>query len=188
MKRKGGFTIAELSIVIAVIAILAIIVVAAYGNYQQRTRDSIRKSDLQQIAAALKSYLTWNGNYTTSCGNGGDGFIGVSSADGSVSTVGLSGSYAANSVVSCLQSAGYLRPQDGTDPSGCRYNSGGTCGGNPVKAYMKETCQVNGKTTVYLLAYLETGTANNSTIDNLCSPAGKTWGTTYGMNYYISLQ
>lgn len=186
MKRwrlsDSGFTLVELATVIAVIGILVTIVIVTYGNWQQRTRDSQRKSDLEQIATAVKGYVTWNGNFVTSCGNSGDGFIGAASTD----TTAGAGPYASSSVISCLRSSGYLKPTDGVDPSGCRFNSGGSCGsGNPTKAYMKATCMVNGVQTVYLMAYLETGTANNSTIDALC---GKGWGTAYGMNYYITMR
>ncbi|MCA9336117.1 prepilin-type N-terminal cleavage/methylation domain-containing protein, partial [Candidatus Saccharibacteria bacterium] len=44
--KKTGFTIVELLIVIVVIAILAAITIVAYNGIQQRSRDSIRKSDL----------------------------------------------------------------------------------------------------------------------------------------------
>ncbi|MCA9336234.1 prepilin-type N-terminal cleavage/methylation domain-containing protein, partial [Candidatus Saccharibacteria bacterium] len=44
--RLSGFTIVELLIVIVVLAILAAITIVAYNGIQQRSRDSIRKSDL----------------------------------------------------------------------------------------------------------------------------------------------
>lgn len=183
-KHRLGFTVAELLVAIAVIAILASIVIVAYGGYQMRTRDNVRKSDVQMIASAVKNYATWNNSYveTASCGNNGDGFIGATSAD----TGAGAGPYAATSVISCLQSAGTLKSGDGIDPSTCRYNSGGSCGsGNPTKAYMKATCTVSSVKHVYILTYLETGAANNATIDALCS---KSWGTTYGMNYYVEVR
>lgn len=183
-QQQQGFTVVELLVAIAVIGILATIVIVTYGNYQQRTRDNERKSDVQTIASAVKSYATWNNTYveSASCGNNGDGFIGATSGDAGAGA----GPYAATSVIGCLQTAGSLKSGDGIDPSSCRFNSGGTCGaGNPTKAYMKATCMVGSVKKVYIMAYLETAAANNATIDPLC---GKNWGTTYGMNYYLEVR
>lgn len=186
--NKRGFTIIEVLVIVVVISILVSVVVVGYGNYQANNRDSERKSDLQQIAAALKSYATWKNDFIevgSGCGssNNGEGFIAASSADAGAP-------YAANSIATCLVNAGYLKSvTEGTDPSGCTYGSGGACGSQatpPVRAYMKVTCTPAGKPkTTYLLAYLETQAANNAVIDPICS---KSWGTTYGMNYYITVQ
>ena len=183
-QHHQGFTVVELIVAIAVIAVLATIVIITYGNYQQRTRDNVRKSNVQTIASAVKSYATWNNSFVESatCGNNGDGFMGATSSDAGAGA----GPYAATSVIGCLQAAGALDSGDGIDPSTCRYNSGGTCGtGNPTKAYMKTTCMVGSVKKAYILAYLETTAANNATIDALC---GEGWGTTYGMNYYVEVR
>ncbi len=50
-----GFSLIELMIVVAVIAILAVIGVSIYGNVQKTARDSRRKADIDAIAAALES-------------------------------------------------------------------------------------------------------------------------------------
>lgn len=183
-RRRPGFTLAELAIVIVVMGVLAGIVTAIYGGYQKQYRDNVRKSNLVTLASAFKSYVTWQGSFVetgSGCGSSGngDGWLVVSSAD-------MTG-YGANSIAGCLVNAGYLKTvKEVTDPSGCKYNSGGSCGsGNPTRAYMKMTCSPNGIKTTYLLAYLETQPANNATIDALC---GKGWGTAYGMNYYVQVQ
>lgn len=184
VRRRSGFTLAELSIVIVVMGVLATIITAIYGGYQKQYRDNVRKSNLTTLASAFKSYATWQGSFVESgsgCGYGGngDGWLDATSSD--------SASYSANSIAKCLVNAGYLKTvTEVTDPSGCKLNSGGACGsGNPTKAYMKATCTVGGIKTVYLMAYLESQPANNATIDALC---GKNWGTTYGMNYYVQVQ
>lgn len=68
-KNNSGFTIVEILIVIAMIAILATIIVVAYNGTQQCARDSVRKSDIHAITAALENYYTINGKYPTSSGS-----------------------------------------------------------------------------------------------------------------------
>jgi prepilin-type N-terminal cleavage/methylation domain-containing protein len=59
-----GFTIVELLVVIVVIAILAAITIVAYNGIQARSRDSIRKSDIDALAKALELHYIDNGSYT----------------------------------------------------------------------------------------------------------------------------
>ncbi len=62
-QRKHAFTIAELLIVIVVIAILATIGIASYTIYQKHARDTRRESSAQAIAEALEKYYEQNGEY-----------------------------------------------------------------------------------------------------------------------------
>ena len=189
--KTVGFTVVELLITLVIIAILVSIVIVSYGTYQERTRDAERKSDMQQLATALKTNLTWNGDFIESgsnCGSGGngEGWISLSSAE--VTTY-------MNSIEQCLIDRGLLDAGEATDPTGCKRNSGGICGGNPTRAYMKMHCTVNGVKRAYVMASLETMPANNAALDSLCTTASgctvgcttATWGTSYGMNYYIEV-
>jgi prepilin-type N-terminal cleavage/methylation domain-containing protein len=189
--KKDGFTLVELAIVIAVIAILALIVLVAYPGYQQRNRDNVRKSDMQQLSAAISTYAIQKNNFVetaSGCGIAGDGngWLSATTADW--------GTYSAKSIIGCLQDAKVLKAGDFIDPSGCVRDSGGACGtsgGAPVPAYMKVTCAKSGVKTTYLLAYLETQPRIDATIDALCDAgtapgfASTNWGTMYGMNYYV---
>lgn len=189
--KKDGFTLVELAIVIAVIAILALIVLVAYPGYQQRNRDNVRKSDMQQLSAAIGTYAIQKNNFVetaSGCGIAGDGngWLSATTADW--------GTYSAKSIIGCLQDAKVLKAGDFIDPSGCVRDSGGACGtsgGTPVPAYMKVTCAKSGVKTTYLLAYLETQPRIDATIDALCDAgtapgfASTNWGTMYGMNYYV---
>jgi type IV pilus assembly protein PilE len=68
MNKKRGFTLIELMIVVAIIAILAAI---AYPSYQGAIRDSRRgmaQADLVELASDLERYYTTNNSYT---GGGG---------------------------------------------------------------------------------------------------------------------
>lgn len=58
-----GFTIIELVVVIAIIAILAAIVLVNINGFLMKGRDAKRKADLHNLSVALKSYYAANGSY-----------------------------------------------------------------------------------------------------------------------------
>jgi len=58
---KPGFTVVELIIVIAVVAILLAITVIAYNNVQKNAADKAMKSDLQQVSAEMQRSQLRNG-------------------------------------------------------------------------------------------------------------------------------
>lgn len=57
IKQRKGFTLIEILIVCAVIAVLAGITVLFSGPSRMKARDSRRLSDITQIQAALESYF-----------------------------------------------------------------------------------------------------------------------------------
>jgi type IV pilus assembly protein PilE len=61
-----GFTLTELMIVAAIIAILAAVVVPGYSSYVTRAKRSAAKASLLQTAQAMERWYTANGNYGTS--------------------------------------------------------------------------------------------------------------------------
>lgn len=66
MRKKAGFTLVELLIVIVVIAILAAIAVVAYNGIQNRARESGIASGLTDAKKKLAIYQVDNGNYPAS--------------------------------------------------------------------------------------------------------------------------
>lgn len=69
-KKRVGFTIVELMIVIVVIGILASITIVAYNGIQARARDVTRKSDISNLADLIEIYATkHNGQYPLSSGS-----------------------------------------------------------------------------------------------------------------------
>ena len=61
--RSAGFTIIELLIVIVVIGILAGLVLNAFGNIQERARDTERQNDINTMHTQLELYYTENSAY-----------------------------------------------------------------------------------------------------------------------------
>lgn len=58
-----GFTLVELMVSIAIVAILATIGTVYYGQTRATARDGIRKADLQSVRTALEVYKQANGRY-----------------------------------------------------------------------------------------------------------------------------
>jgi len=55
--RKGGFTLIEMLVVIAIIAILTGIIITGLVGSKAKARDAKRASDLSQIALAIEQYF-----------------------------------------------------------------------------------------------------------------------------------
>ncbi len=62
-KEQKGFTLIEILIVVAIIAILASVVLVGLGPTQKEGRDSRRISDLSEVQNALELYYNHCGNY-----------------------------------------------------------------------------------------------------------------------------
>lgn len=60
MPKKSGFTLIELLVVISIIGILATLVAANLNSARSRARDAERKSDLRNIATAIRLYMNDN--------------------------------------------------------------------------------------------------------------------------------
>jgi len=58
--QKFGFTLIELLVVISIIGILASLTLVSYSGAQKQTRDTQRKSDLNQYRNALENYAAAN--------------------------------------------------------------------------------------------------------------------------------
>lgn len=73
--KTRGFTIVELAVVIAVIALLATVSVVGYSAWQRDIAKDVLKSDLTTAATQLKNDLNWNNTYPENeeAANGGKG-------------------------------------------------------------------------------------------------------------------
>jgi general secretion pathway protein G len=63
LKPKHGFTLIELLVVIAIIGVLVTVGTVSYQRASKLSRDTRRKTDLEQIRQALETYRSENGTY-----------------------------------------------------------------------------------------------------------------------------
>ena len=75
--QKKGFTLIEILIVVAIIAILASVVLVGLGPTQQAGRDARRISDLSEAKNGLELYYNKCGNYPGTGGTCAAGTAGV---------------------------------------------------------------------------------------------------------------
>ena len=75
--NKKGFTFVELLVVITIIALLSTAAVVSYRSANKKARDNKRKSDLEQVRAALEMYRADEGVYPS--GNWASMISGLSS-------------------------------------------------------------------------------------------------------------
>ena len=61
--RKRGFTIIELIVVSALIAILATLIISSAGKHRMEARDRVRAADIDKIRIALEQYRLACGEY-----------------------------------------------------------------------------------------------------------------------------
>ena len=54
--KKFGFTLVELLVVMAIMAILTVVVTSSFKTVQIKARDSRRKNDLSSLSKALTMY------------------------------------------------------------------------------------------------------------------------------------
>jgi type IV pilus assembly protein PilA len=65
-KTKGGFTLIELMIVIAIIGILAAIAIPQFSAYRARSFNAAASADLRHLATTQEAYYVDHSEYTTS--------------------------------------------------------------------------------------------------------------------------
>ena len=62
-KNNKGFTLIELLVTMTIIAVLAGLSLISFDSARKSSRDSKRKTDLEQMRAALEMYRADNGSY-----------------------------------------------------------------------------------------------------------------------------
>lgn len=73
MKSKAGFTLVELLIVMAIVAILGVIAVPGYRNYVVGARQNSAQQALLRMAGAMENCYSMNQTYVGCFGTGNSG-------------------------------------------------------------------------------------------------------------------
>ncbi len=79
MKRHAGFTLVELMITVAIMALIAAIAIPSYTGYMTRARRSGAEQLIMQIASKEQQYIVDARSYIATIGTGG---LNITSQDG----------------------------------------------------------------------------------------------------------
>ncbi len=63
ISQRRGFTMVELTIAVAIIALLSSVVLVSMSSTRARGRDSRREADIREISSAMNIYYQANGQY-----------------------------------------------------------------------------------------------------------------------------
>ncbi len=63
MKIKKAFTLVEILVVVTIISMLASLAAISYSQFVKQSRDAKRKTDVEQIRAAIELYRNFNSAY-----------------------------------------------------------------------------------------------------------------------------
>lgn len=104
LKARYGFTLIEILIVVAIIAILASVVIVGLGPVQKKGRDARKVADLKEVQTGLELYYSKNGNYPDT---------GISSWDNLKTTL-IGAGISVNSIPVPPSGGSYCYASDGT--------------------------------------------------------------------------
>lgn len=77
MKKVSGFTLVEIMVALAVVAILSAMGLRGIQESGQQSRDAKRQADVRLIQSALELYKNKYGRYPEGCNTASDGYTGV---------------------------------------------------------------------------------------------------------------
>jgi len=122
IKRKSGFSLVELLVVISIMAVLMAIIVMNFVGARERARDAKKIQDLGSMKNALRMYYNDNQTYPTSLGVGFSSYFpGIVSIGYTYTYVGVGDSFsidvelesgAGNEDVNSQRSCGVATPVD----------------------------------------------------------------------------
>jgi len=72
---KKGFSLVEILVVVTIISLLASIAAVSYSQFVKQSRDARRKTDIEQIRAAIELYRNFNMEYPNDLNFEGTGTV-----------------------------------------------------------------------------------------------------------------
>lgn len=72
-KYRGGFTLIEMLVVIAIIGVLSAILYVSFGEAREQARNKAIRSELKEVQLAIELYRSQNGEYPAAQDMGRDG-------------------------------------------------------------------------------------------------------------------
>lgn len=119
MRRRTGFTIIELLIVVLVIGILASVAITKFGDSKRRAYVTAMKSDLRGLATVAEFRFTTDNSYASvAAPQGSDGVI--LTFDGTTSGWSATATHAGVPGVECTMAAGSSLPADAPGEAVCQ--------------------------------------------------------------------
>ncbi|MDN5274665.1 MAG: hypothetical protein JWP06_566 [Candidatus Saccharibacteria bacterium] len=157
IKNRSGFTIVEVTIVVAIIAILAAISIAVYSKVQIDVRNTDRSTKVGVITGALEKYFNKNGEYP------------------SCSAMTQTAAQVSASVLPGIDPGALVTPTTATGVSNAITCTGLTAGSGPdTFAYVGDgstTCDTGAACLKYTLQYRKEGTGEIISKDSLHTTA-----------------
>ena len=102
MKQAAtGFTLMELVIVLAIVALLAAIAVPSYSSYMIRSKRTDATAALLKLAAAQEKFFLQNNTYTTNLTTSPPAGLGISGTDAGYYTLAIKAPDAACPITAC---------------------------------------------------------------------------------------
>lgn len=115
LNNPQGFTLVELMVAIAIVAILAVVGITIFSGLQKNARDSKRRQDIDAIVKALETKYDQNTGYYP-------GVIGTWFAGGQIPTQPQGGNYTGVVTTGSFQSFNVCASLESTTVSYCRAN------------------------------------------------------------------
>jgi general secretion pathway protein G len=75
LNKTNGFTLVEILVVVTIISLMASVAAVSYSRFIKQSRDARRKTDIEQIRAAIELYRNFKGVYPASLAFDGTGTV-----------------------------------------------------------------------------------------------------------------
>ncbi|HSW90060.1 MAG TPA: type II secretion system protein [Patescibacteria group bacterium] len=125
MKKRNGFTLLELLVVISIIAILIGLSTVSFTTAQKKARNAKRRGDMKAVQNAFEQYNSVNGTYNATCDTMASGSLSAGLPLDPKNVAPLTYAYTCAASTYCV--CANLEAETGnSDSSSCTYSGVGT--------------------------------------------------------------